>query len=164
MLFLLFELGKDRYAIEAKRVVEVLPYVQIKRVPEASVGVAGIINYRGEPVPILDFSEVALGTPAREHLSTRIIIVQSTVPGSKEPRLVGMLAEHATELLRKEPREFVSTGLPENARSYYGPVAMDRGRPVQWVREDRLLSEPVKQLLWSSAEKAEAVEGRGEGE
>ena len=74
MLFLLFELGKDRYAIEAKRVVEVLPYVQIKRVPEAPGGVAGIINYRGEPVPILDFSEVALGTPAREYLSTRIII------------------------------------------------------------------------------------------
>src|SRR6266403_5966949 len=75
MLFLLFQLGNDRYALEAKRVVEVVPLLALKRIPQAPRGVAGIFNYRGRPVPAVDLSELALGQPANERLSTRIIII-----------------------------------------------------------------------------------------
>jgi len=50
MLFLLFQLGQDRYALEASRVIEVLPLVSLKRIPQAPRGVAGLFNYRGRPV------------------------------------------------------------------------------------------------------------------
>ena len=40
MLFLVFRLGNDRYAIEATQVVEVLPLVNWKCVPRAPAGVA----------------------------------------------------------------------------------------------------------------------------
>ena len=49
MLFLLFQLGKDRYALEASRVVEVVPLLALKQLPQAPKGVAGIFNYRGPP-------------------------------------------------------------------------------------------------------------------
>src|SRR5512137_142351 len=77
MLFLLFQLGKDRYALESSRVVEVLPYVQIKAVPDAPRGVAGLIAYRGQAVPVVDLSMLILGVPAPALLSTRIIVTQS---------------------------------------------------------------------------------------
>ena len=35
MLFLLFELGTDRYALDALQIAEVLPLVAIKRIPRA---------------------------------------------------------------------------------------------------------------------------------
>ncbi len=35
MLFLLFQLGKDRYVLEAARVIEVLPLMDLKQIPEA---------------------------------------------------------------------------------------------------------------------------------
>ena len=40
MLYLLFELGKDRYALEAGQVMEVLPLLEFKRIPHAIKGVA----------------------------------------------------------------------------------------------------------------------------
>jgi len=47
MLFLQFQLGKDRYALDASVVVEVLPLLGIKRIPHAPDAVVGAFNYRG---------------------------------------------------------------------------------------------------------------------
>src|SRR6266850_7265452 len=110
MLFLLFQLGNDRYALEASRVVEVVPLLALKQLPQAPKGVAGIFNYRGQPVPAVDLCTLALGQPARERLSTRIIIVKLPGAGGTE-LLVGLVAEHATEMLRKEPGDFVDSGI-----------------------------------------------------
>jgi len=63
MLFLVFQLGPDRYAIEAAQVVEVLPLVNSKHIPRAPLGVAGVFDYHGTPVPLIDFTELAQGTP-----------------------------------------------------------------------------------------------------
>src|SRR2546421_10050690 len=81
MLFLLFQLGTDRYALEASRVVEVVPLLELKRLPQAPEGVAGIFNYRGQPVPAVDLCALTLGQPARKRLSTRIIIVNLSGAG-----------------------------------------------------------------------------------
>ena len=43
MLFLLFRLGHDRYALEARRVVEVVPLLALKKIPQAPRGVVGEI-------------------------------------------------------------------------------------------------------------------------
>jgi chemotaxis-related protein WspB len=153
MLFLTFELGKDRYAIEAQRVVKVLPYLPIKRVPDAPKGFAGLVNYHGRPVPVVDLSMLALGVPARDELSTRIILVRCPVTDHRQPkpeaspRLLGLIAESATELLRKEPRDFVDSGIPASPGSSYGPIALDSKGPIQIIHEDRLLTEPIRTFL-----------------
>ena len=64
MLFLLFQMGEDRYAIEATQVLEVLPLVNFKRIPGAPSSMAGVFNYHGTPVPLIDLSELALGRPS----------------------------------------------------------------------------------------------------
>ena len=72
MLFLVFELGKDRYAIEASQVVEVLHQVNFKQIPRAPAGVAGILDYHGAPVPLIDLSELALGRPSRKWMKPNV--------------------------------------------------------------------------------------------
>jgi chemotaxis-related protein WspB len=148
VLFLLFQLGKDRYALEAGRVLEVLPLLELKRLPGAPRGVAGIFNYRGRPVPAVDLSELTLGQAANERLSTRIIVVNyPDETGKFQP--LGLIAEHATEIIRRESREFIETGLKLGAPGYLGPVLMDGRGPIQWVREQRLLPENVRDQLFS---------------
>ena len=148
MLFLLFKLGKDRYALEASRVVEVLPLLALMRLPQSPQGVAGIFNYRGQPVPAVDLCELALGRPSEEHLSTRIIIVRCAGPGGRS-RLLGLVAEHASELLQKDAAEFIDPGVTIGGAPYLGPVLMDGQGSIQWLHEQRLLSEPVRNLLFS---------------
>jgi chemotaxis-related protein WspB len=148
MLFLLFQLGNDRYALEASRVVEVVPLLALKQLPQAPKGVAGIFNYRGRPVPAVDLCALTLNQPARERLSTRIIIV-NLPDASGAGHLVGLVAEHATEILRREPGDFVESGIRLGSAPYLGPVLMDPQGPIQWVHEQRLLSEPVRDLLFA---------------
>lgn len=150
MLFLLFRLGKDRYALEASHVVEVVPLLSLKRLPQAPPGVAGLFNYRGSPVPAIDLSEITLGQPAEEKLSTRIIVVNFRESAGTS-HLLGLIAEHATEMLRKEPAEFVEPGLKLGAAPYLGPVLIDAQGTVQWIHEQRLLSDSVSKLLFSQA-------------
>lgn len=69
-LFLLFRMEGDRYALDAREVVEVLPLLRLKRIPEAPEWVAGVFSHRGVLVPVLDlcamaFGRAALAPPAR---------------------------------------------------------------------------------------------------
>ena len=73
-LFLVFGLGKDRYALKASKIVEVLPMLEMKRLPHAPKGVAGVFMYHGVPVPAVDLSEVTLGAPAPRLLQSGIKI------------------------------------------------------------------------------------------
>jgi chemotaxis-related protein WspB len=148
MLFLLFQLGKDRYALEASRVVEVVPLLEMKQLPQAPKGVVGIFNYRGRPVPAVDLSALTLGRPAGERFSTRIIIVNYP-DDTGTNRLLGLIAEHATETLRKDPKDFVDSGVKLGQAPYLGPILMQDPDPVQWIYEQRLLPEPVRDVLFS---------------
>jgi chemotaxis-related protein WspB len=148
MLFLLFQLGAGRYALEASRVVEVVPLLELKRLPQAPPGVTGIFNYRGQPVPAVDLCSLTLGQPATEHLSTRMIIMNFP-DGRGNERLVGLIAEHATEMLRKNPEDFVDSGIRVSTAPYLGPILLDPQGPIQWVHEQRLLAEPLRDMLFS---------------
>ena len=76
MLFLLFQLGNDHYALDVAQIAEVMPLVGITRIPQAPPGVAGMFDCRGVPVPVIDLSQLMLGRPAQSRLSTRIIVVE----------------------------------------------------------------------------------------
>src|SRR6185436_15272180 len=102
-------------------------------------------------------SEMTLDQPARERLSTRIIVVKlvessasrvdpSGAPPSTlnpRPRLLGLIAEHVTEMLRRDSKDFVDSGVQLGAAPYLGPVLMDGNGVIQWVHEQRLLTDKV---------------------
>ena len=146
MLFLLFHLGKERYALEANRVVEVVPLLELKRFPQSPPGVAGMFIYRGRPVPALDLCALTLGRPATEHLSTRIIIVNYSDAADHE-QLVGLIAERATETLRREPKDFSEPGVQLSAASFLGPVLTDEQGVIQLISTQKLLQENLRGLL-----------------
>jgi chemotaxis-related protein WspB len=148
MLFIQFQIGSDRYALEARSVVEVIPLLGLKQIPQTPRGVAGLFNYRGEAVPALDLVMMTTGQPAAERLSTRIIVVRLDLNGLG-PRLVGVIAEHATGMLRRNPEEFVNTGITPGTAPFLGPVLLDDQGVIQWVQEQKLLPEKMRRQLFA---------------
>jgi chemotaxis-related protein WspB len=146
MLFLVFHLGADRYALAANEVVEVLPMIALKQIPHAPQGVAGLLNYRGEPVPVLDLSLLALGRPAAQRVSTRLLITRAGEAGGTE-KLIGLLVERATEALTKEPSEFVAARVDSAGARYLGPVAPDPRGFVQRIELRVLLNDELRTAL-----------------
>ena len=148
MLFLLFRLGKDRYALPAREVVEVLPMLEAKQIPQAPPAVRGAFDFRGRPVPLIDLSQLAFGVPAREQLSTRIVLVDYA-DGRGGTRLLGLLAEQVTETLRRNPDEFRDAGVDVPEARWLGRVASDEGGLVQWVQVENLLTPELRALLFA---------------
>jgi chemotaxis-related protein WspB len=148
MLFLLFQLGADRYALDASRVVEVLPLLELKPVPSAPRGVAGLFSYRGEPVPAVDLSQLILGRPAVERLTTRIILTHYSDAEGVSRRL-GLIAENVTQVVQKAEADFREGGLTLGDAPYLGPMLIDDRGVVRRVREDRLLPNAVRDALFT---------------
>jgi chemotaxis-related protein WspB len=48
MLLLLFEIGNGRYALETSQIIEIVPLVNLKKIPTTPAYVAGLMNYRGD--------------------------------------------------------------------------------------------------------------------
>ncbi|MEO6276302.1 chemotaxis protein CheW [Roseateles sp.] len=152
-MFLLVQLGKDRYALDIGQVTAVLPRLDMKAVPRAPPAVAGLCNYRGAPVPVIDLSELTLGRPASSRLSTRIVLVHFPDPAGG-PQLLGLLAEQATQTLRREPADFVPAGVDPDGASYLGPVTSDARGLIQRIDVLRLLPAPVRELLFNEPKQA----------
>jgi chemotaxis-related protein WspB len=147
MLFLLFQVGADRYALDARQIAEVLPLVAITRLPHSPPGVAGVCNYRGVPVPVIDLNELAIGRPAQPHLSTRLIVVHYP-DGTGARHLLGLIAENATDTVRREPADFLPSGITNAGAPYLGPVAAHAAGFIQWIQADRLLPASVRDVLF----------------
>jgi chemotaxis-related protein WspB len=148
MLFLIFELGHDRYALPAAQIAEVLPVVRIKRVPHAPAGVIGVFDYRGAPVPVIDLSELTIGRPAAPRLSTRLIVVSYPSRQEGETHLLGLIAERATDTMRCDPKDFVASGITTGRAPYLGRVTTGSHGVVQRIDVDSLLPDDVRESLF----------------
>ena len=147
MLFLLFKLGKDRYALDVRQIAEVLPLVTVKQVPRAPHAMIGLLNYRGTPVPVFDLSLMTLGKASARRLSTRIVLVHYPVE-TGQTHLLGLIAEKATQTARHEPSEFVASGITNAGAPYLGPVVTDAEGLLQWIDVRTLLPPSFRELLF----------------
>ncbi|GLQ91074.1 chemotaxis protein CheW [Dyella acidisoli] len=148
MLFLVFRLGQDRYALDTAQVVEVVPLVNIKQLPQAPPGLAGLMDYHSEPVPVIDLSELALRQAAQRRMSTRIIIVHYT-GGNGRNHMLGLMAEKATGTWRRDAADFVASGVRNDGAPYLGPICTDDNGIIQWVDAQRLLSPELRHAIYA---------------
>jgi chemotaxis-related protein WspB len=148
MLFIFFKLGKDQYAMEASRVIEVVPCLPLRPQPGAPGYVAGIFNYHGVVVPVVDLGTLASGVPCQERLSTRIMLVEHTLKDGAKKTL-GLIAEAVTDAIEKEPSDFSAAGVATGQAPYLGHLALDDGGMVQRVLPEHLLPAGVERLLFS---------------
>jgi len=145
MLFVLFQVGPERCALEAQRVVEIIPLVALKKSPHSPTGVAGIFLYRGRPVPALDLCELSLGRPAADHFSTRIIIV-NYLDRNRAEHLVGIIAERVTETLEQDQKQLA----PKTAANtpFLGPVLTDAHGVIQLLSPEQLVQDSLPGQLF----------------
>lgn len=146
MLFLLFELDGERYALDAREIAHVLPLAPVRPLPGTPPWIAGLIEYAGEPVPVVDLSMLALGRPARALMSTRLVLVHDR--GASLSRPVALLIECATRTRTLAETAFAEGGVATPEARWLGPVARDEYGFVQWVKVDQLLDARVRALLF----------------
>ncbi|RXJ67022.1 chemotaxis protein CheW [Halarcobacter ebronensis] len=94
--FMTFELGKMKYAIELPKIREILTYPDnITVLPNTSKWVKGLINLRGEVVPILDIRVRFKTGQVVYNESTAVIAVIT-----EDNRMIGIVVDKVDDVQR----------------------------------------------------------------
>jgi len=99
--YMTFILGTMRYAVELPKIREILTYPElITTLPGTSKWVKGLINLRGEVVPILDI-RVKFGTEKVVYDENTAVIAVITA----DNRMVGLVVDKVDDVQRLDDRQ-----------------------------------------------------------
>jgi purine-binding chemotaxis protein CheW len=89
-----FKLGSEEYGVDIAQVQEINRMVAVTHVPRAPQFMEGVINLRGQLIPIIDL-RARFGMPRAEHTkNTRIVVTEIAT------KRVGMVVDSVSEVLR----------------------------------------------------------------
>lgn len=139
MLLLSFNISNERYVIETRNVIEIVPLVTLKKIPGSDNIVAGMLNYHGQAIPVIDINNLCSGEAVKKSLTSRIILVNY-----KNNRILGLLAERVTETLHINESEFREVGIKVSNYEFLGSIAEHNDTLLQLINVDKLLSEALQ--------------------
>ncbi len=97
--FLTFLLAREMFAISIQSIKEIIEYGQLTPVPLMPDFVRGVINLRGQVVPVVDL-QVRLGRPATPvGKRTCIVISEVSVGTEGETEVMGVVVDSVSEVL-----------------------------------------------------------------
>ncbi|VAW75778.1 hypothetical protein MNBD_GAMMA15-2482 [hydrothermal vent metagenome] len=152
MLMLLFQLGNSRYAVPAREVVEIASMVELEPLPKTPDYIAGLFNYRGQHVPVIDLCRLLNNQACSNRITTRMILVEFPLSAGGT-RTLGLLAERVTETLQLDESEFTDTGISIADAPFIGHAAHTDQGLVQRLSVTDLVPTDVQLQLYP----AEAV-------
>ncbi len=147
MLYLILQLGQERFALPTRQIVEVVPFVSLKPIPQAPEFVSGVFTFRGTLVPVVDLCRITSGQTSHAWLTTRIVIVQYPV-SDNESRLLGLLVEQVNATCKISDDKFSRSGVELPNTPFLGEFAKLDDGLVQRVNTDDLLNDEVRALLF----------------
>jgi len=132
-----FELAGENYGVDISSVQRLIPMCDVTRIPQAPEHVAGVIDLRGEILPVLDLrTRFGLDTQTDEQRKGARIMVAEI-----GEHAVGMIVDGVSEVLRIsrdqiEPPSVIVTGV---STDYIRGVGKLQDRLIVLLALDRVL-------------------------
>jgi purine-binding chemotaxis protein CheW len=111
--YLTFALANEEYGLEILKVREIIGYIEVTAVPQTPHYVKGVINLRGQVIPVIDL-RTKFGMEASKVTEETCIIVVEISHG-KRTLMTGIVVDHVQEVLDiagtdiEEPPQFGGT-------------------------------------------------------
>ncbi|MBR6258375.1 MAG: purine-binding chemotaxis protein CheW [Lachnospiraceae bacterium] len=113
--YIVIRIGEEQYGIDIKYIDNIVRMQQITRVPQVPAHFKGVINLRGEVIPVMSI-RVKMGlAPDVESKDTRIIIIKMD---QHEP--IGMMVDMVKEVVNLSSAEIERVGFDrgDNQNAY----------------------------------------------
>jgi purine-binding chemotaxis protein CheW len=101
--YLSFTLREEDFAVEIFKVREVLDVAILTKIPRMPSYLCGVINLRGNVVPVVDLGLKLGMEPVKKTISTCIMIMEIVVEAETAPVLMGVLTDAVQAVLELEP-------------------------------------------------------------
>jgi purine-binding chemotaxis protein CheW len=134
-----FQLAGELYGIELKYLAETRQSMPLRRLPGVLPHLAGVMNLRGELVPVVDLGPI-LGLGRRETPAATSAVLVLSVEGSK----LALAVEEAKDILAFAAKDLQPPPLslePERAIFIRGEYLID-GRLLSLLAVEKILADP----------------------
>lgn len=104
--FVSFGIGREVYAVDVFKVAEVIQPREVTEVPDMAEYILGVINLRGNVIPVVDLKKrLGLGE-TKVGLNTRMIVIELD---DEDKRLVAILTDFVTDVISFEGKKMLNT-------------------------------------------------------
>ncbi|MBF0271459.1 MAG: purine-binding chemotaxis protein CheW [Magnetococcales bacterium] len=147
--FLTFHLDQEVYAIDISRIKEVLEFTPLTRIPRTPDFMCGVINLRGNVVPVVDLRLKFGMTKDDPTINTCIIILD--VIQDDEATVIGAVADSVKEVMELDPKQIeppprFGTGVPNG---FIRGIGKHGQQFVMVLETDRIFSDSASTLVAS---------------
>jgi purine-binding chemotaxis protein CheW len=105
--YLIFSLADEEFGVRVLKIKEIMGMQEITAVPNTAPYVKGVINLRGQVIPVVDL-RMKFSLPPSDYTHRTCIIVVTT-QGKAGDRLVGAIADGVAEVLTLSDEEIEDT-------------------------------------------------------
>ena len=138
--YLSFEVKENDYAIQIKYVDDIIGFQEITEVPDMPDYFRGIINLRGQIIPIIDVRGRFQIETIEYHARTCIIVV------SLNETTVGLVVDEVHEVLDISENEIQPTSSKEN-KSFINALAKVNGEVKLLIELEKMLDKETNYAL-----------------
>jgi purine-binding chemotaxis protein CheW len=148
-----FRIGDETFGVRIGSVREIVRVPEITTVPNAQETIEGVINLRGKIIPVMDLRKRFGQVDIVSDKKNRILVVEL------ENKLVGLIVNSASEVLKIPPSEIESPGsvFADGESSYVTGVGKLKGRLIILLDISKLLHRPEFKKLEEAAEPVAAL-------
>lgn len=134
--FMLINIGNSLYAIDIMKIVEIIKYVPVTCVPKAPEFLEGVIDLRGDIIPVIDMRkrfEISFTSPNDK---MRIVVVKVV------DKIAGLIVDSVKEVLRVPKKKVLPPPkIVQGIESeYLSSVISNKGRIILVLDLDRILT------------------------
>ena len=125
--YIVIRLGEEQYGVDIRYIDNIVRMQNITRVPKMPPYLKGVINLRGEVIPVISI-RLKMGLPADEYgRATRIIILKTEVSGN-----LGIVVDEVKEVvtLSDDNIEKVSHEAKDNRTSFINGIGKNGGELI----------------------------------
>ena len=106
--YLTFALGEESYAVDVRKVREIIRLTNITTVPQMPAFIRGVINLRGKIIPVIDL-RVRFGLPHAATTDKTCIVVVQIQTGANLRRETGLIVDNVEEVLNLSATDIEET-------------------------------------------------------
>lgn len=145
--YLSIKLDNELFAVSVHKVLEVLEKQQITKVPNAPELIKGVINFRGEILPVIE-ARLKFNMPERDANQKYVIIVLDLHKDDKQ-LMLGVIADSVKDVLelrQEDIKDVPDMGITYNTEFLKGMVKLESGF-LMLLNVDRVFSSEEINLI-----------------
>jgi purine-binding chemotaxis protein CheW len=133
------QIGTESFAISVYKVLEIMQFEQLTRIPNTSEFVPGVLNFRGSIVPVIDMHK-RFNIEASEAADKMVVVVE--IVNKDKNVLMGLLVDQVTDVIEFEYKNIKSVpdlGIKYNPEFLEGFIE-ENGKFIMVLNIDRVLN------------------------